>query len=148
VCRVENERPAGARTRMVEKESPAGSEIGRKRWGKGVGISLLLYKGAQTIIYTKTSSYRRRPALDELLLRRVRGRSRPLEVSGRASRDARRAEVRMTVLEASRRDVAADRERVAYRGRVECSCGRWESKSRVRYSGASAEGDAERTGAV
>jgi hypothetical protein len=93
-------------------------EMGQGRWG-----FLATVQGSTKEYLYKTSSYRCHPALDKHLLRLVRGRSRPLEVSDRTSRDARRANVRVTSLEESRRDVVAARERVAYRGRAGCSCG-------------------------
>jgi hypothetical protein len=86
---------------------PAGSEIGLERWGKEDGDLLLLYKGAQTIIYAKVSSYHCHPALDKLLLQNVQGHLRPLEGSNRTPRDTQRANVCVTLLEESQWDIVA-----------------------------------------
>jgi hypothetical protein len=89
---------------------------GREDGAKGRDSLATVQGAARASIYTKRDSYRRRIqtlVAAELLLRSVPGHLRPLEASSLASDDVRRAEVRLTAFEVSRRDVAAARERVA-----------------------------------
>jgi hypothetical protein len=94
--------------------SRAGALLARRtevNEGNRVEIRLLTYKGVHERVFIRNERVPSScPAPTDILLRSVPGRSRPLETSSRASRYARRAEIRSTAREAWRRGVAASME--------------------------------------